>query len=139
MPLEIIWKRMIGGLMTTIHEGNHRFDLRSFMVKHQYKVMLVSLVVGLMWVGICRLLAASWFLSRLSLLFALISFVPAGLVILVHGRALGPYPFMWWDRSDDVLTTRRSRKVEKAEIILMAGLWTIIFGVVVFIIFVAVR
>jgi hypothetical protein len=137
MPVEIIWKRMIGGPMTTIHGGNHRFDFRTFMVKHQYKVMLVSLVVGLMWVGIYRLLAASWFLSHLSLLFALISFVPAWLVVLAHGRGIGP--IVRWEESNDVLTTRRPRKVEKVEIILMAGLWTIIFGVVAFIIFVGWR
>ena len=60
-----------------------------------------------MWVGIYHLLAASWFLSRLSLLPAIISFVPAVLVLLAHVREYGP--FLVWDRSSVVLTTRRSR------------------------------
>lgn len=75
------------------------------MVKHQYKAMFASIVVGLIWVGVYHFLADSWFFSRLSLLLAIISFVPAGLVVLVHGRELGR--FMWWDRSNVVLTTRR--------------------------------
>jgi len=103
------------------------------MVKHQYKVMLVSLVVGAIWIEIYHLLATSWFFSRLSLLLAIISFVPAGLVVLTHGRELGP--FLWWDRSNTVLTTRRSQKTEKAEFIVMAVLCTIIFVFVVAVIF----
>jgi len=39
---------------------------RSFMVKHQYKVMRVSLVAGIVLIEISRLLTTSWFLSRLS-------------------------------------------------------------------------
>jgi len=95
------------------------------MVKHQYKVMSISLVVGFVWVGIYRLIAASWFFSRLSLLLAIISFVPAGLVLLVHGREFGP--FLWWDKSNVVLTTRRPRKLERVELVVMAVLWTAIF------------
>jgi hypothetical protein len=91
--------------MTAIHPQNQRLAFRAFMVKHQYKVMLVSVVVGTVWVGIHHLLAASWFFSRLSLLLAIISFAPAGLVFLIHGREFGP--FLWWDRSNPVLTTRR--------------------------------
>jgi len=104
------------------------------MVKHQYKVMSVSLVVGFMWVGIYHLLVTSWFLSRLSLLLAIISFVPAGLVLLVHGRAFGR--FLWWDKSNVVLTTRRPRKLERVEFIVMAVLWAVIFVIVVVVIFV---
>lgn len=107
------------------------------MVKHQYKVMLVSLVVGFMWVGIYHLLATSWFFSRLSLLLAIISFVPAGLVLLVHGRAFGR--FFWWDKSNVVLTTRRPRKLEKVEFTVMAVLWAVIFVFVVVVIFVLSR
>lgn len=103
------------------------------MLKHQYKVLLASLTVGLMWVGIYHLLATSWFFSRLSILLAIISFVPAGLVFLAHGREAGP--FLWWDRSNTVLTTRRSRKLESAEITVMAALWAVIFVFVVIVIF----
>jgi hypothetical protein len=39
------------GPMTAIHERNHRFGFRAFMLKHQYKVMAISLVIGFMWVG----------------------------------------------------------------------------------------
>ncbi len=120
--------------MTAIPPRNQRFGFRAFMVKHQYKVMSVSLVVGFMWVGIYHLLVTSWFLSRLSLLLAIISFVPAGLVLLVHGRAFGR--FLWWDKSNVVLTTRRPRKLERVEFIVMAVLWAVIFVFVVVVIFV---
>jgi len=120
--------------MTAIHQ---RFDFRTFMVKHQYRVMSVSLLVGFTWVGIYRLLAPSWFFSRLSLLLAIISFVPAGLVLLVHSREFGP--FLWWDKSNVVLTTRRPRKLEKAELAVMAVLWAVIFVSVVVVIFVLSR
>jgi len=123
--------------MTEIQPQNQRFEFRTFMVKHQYKVMLVSLVIGIMWIGIYHLLATSWFFSRLSLLLAVISFVPAGLVVLVHGREFGP--FLWWDRSNAVLTTRRPRKLEKAEFTVMAVLWAVIFLFVVVVIFVLSR
>ena len=73
--------------MTAVQQQSRRFDFRAFMLKHQYKVMSVSLVVGFMWVGIHHVLATSWFFSRLSLLLAIISFFPAGLVVLIHGRA----------------------------------------------------
>jgi len=119
--------------MTAIHPQNQRFGFRAFMVKHQYKVMLVSVVVGTMWVGIHHLLASSWFFSRLSLLLAIISFAPAGLVVLVHGREFGP--FLWWDRSNAVLTTRRPQKLEKVEFTVMAVLWAVIFVFVVVVIF----
>lgn len=120
--------------MTEVGQQNERFDLRAFMLKHQYKVMLVSVVAGFMWVGIRHLLVGSWFFSRLCLLLAIISFVPAGLVVLIHGRELGP--FLWWDRSNVVLTTRRPRKLEKAEFAVMVALWTVIFVFVVVVIFV---
>jgi hypothetical protein len=82
--------------------------------------MLVSLVVGFIWIGISHLLATSWFFSRLSLLLAIISFVPAGLVLLVHGRAFGR--FLWWDNSNVVLTTRRPRRLENVEFTVMGVL-----------------
>ena len=103
------------------------------MVRHQYKVMFASIVMGLIWVSVYRFLAASWFFSRLSLLLALISFVPAALVCLVHGREFGT--FFWWDRSNVVLTTRRPRKVEKVELSVMAILWGAIFLVGIAVIF----
>ncbi|MGH9511468.1 MAG: hypothetical protein ACRD2U_04970 [Terriglobales bacterium] len=83
------------------------------------------------------MLATSWFFSRLTLLLAIISFVPAGLVVLVHGREIGP--FLWWDRSNRVLTTRRPRKLEKAEFTVMVVLWAVIFVFVVVVIFVLSR
>jgi hypothetical protein len=103
------------------------------MVRHQYKVMFASVVMGSIWVGAYRLLAASWFFSRLSLLLAIISLLPAMLVVLAHGRELGP--FMWWDRSNVVLTTRRPRKLEWLELRVMAVLWGAIFVVVIVVIF----
>ncbi len=103
------------------------------MVRHQYKVMFASIVMGAIWVGAYHLLAASWFFSRLSLLLAIISFVPAMLVVLAHGRELGP--FMWWDRSNVVLTTRCPRKMERLELTVMVVLWGAIFVAVIFVIF----
>jgi hypothetical protein len=94
--------------MATIHQ---RFGFRTFVVRHPYQVLSISLAVGFMWVGIYRLFATSWFFARLSLLLAMMSFVPSGLVLLVHMREAGP--LMWWDNSNVVLTTRRSCKLEK--------------------------
>ena len=119
--------------MTAIHERNHLSEFLSFMVKHQYKVMCVSMVVGFAWIGIYRLVVASWFFSRLSLLLAIISFVPAGLVVVAHGRELGP--FMWWDKSNVVLTTRRSPKIERIELVVLGVLGSIIFVFVIVVIF----
>jgi hypothetical protein len=79
------------------------------------------------------LLAASWFFSRLSLLLAIISFVRAMLAVLAHGRELGP--FMWWERSNVVLTTRRPRELERLELTVMAVLWGAIFVAVIVVIF----
>jgi hypothetical protein len=123
--------------MTSIHQQNQRFDFRSVMVRHQYKVMSVSLVIGFLWVGTYHLLAKSWLFSRLSILLAIVSFVPAWLVVLVHGREFGR--FFWWDKSNVVLTTRRSPKVERAEFIVMSVLWTVIFCFVIAVIFVLSR
>jgi hypothetical protein len=125
------------GPMTATNQRKHGFAFRSFIVEHQYKVMFISLLVGFAWVGIYCLAASSWFLSRVSLLMAIISFVPAGLVLLVHGREFGP--FLWWDRSNVVLTTRRSPKLEKVELVIMAALWTVILGFVIVTIFVLSR
>jgi hypothetical protein len=119
--------------VTAIHQRNQLSAFLDFMVKHQYKVMCASMVVGFAWIGIYRLLARSWFFSRLSLLLAIISFVPAGLVVLAHGRELGP--FMWWDKSNVVLTTRRSPKIEKFELVVLGALGSIIFVFVVVVIF----
>ena len=119
--------------MTEVHQQNERLDFRAFMLKHQYKVMLVSVVAGFMWVEIHHVLVGSWFLSRLSLLLAIISFVPAGLVVLIHGREFGP--FLWWDKSNVVLTTRRPRRLEKVEFVVMAVLWASILVFVIVVIF----
>jgi hypothetical protein len=118
--------------MTAIPQEKRRPGFRAFMLDHQYKVLAASVCVGLAWVGIYHLVSTSWFLSRLILLIAIICFVPAGLVVLIHGRESGP--FLWWDRSNVVLTTRRSPKLEKAEFILMAVLWSIVFVFVVVVI-----
>lgn len=122
-------------LMKAESRQTRRLDFRAFMIAHQYKVLFVSVVIGMIWVGPYYLLEDSWFLSRLTLLLAIISFVPAGLVVLIHGREAGP--FLWWDRSNTVLTTRRSPKVEKIELVVMTVLWTIIFLFVVLVIFLA--
>lgn len=123
--------------MTAIHQRNRPFDFRSFMVEHQYKVMFASLLVGVVLIGIYRLLATSWFLSRLSLLLAIISFVPAGLVVLTHLRELGP--FMWWDKSNVVLTTRRSPKIERIELVVLGALASVILVFVILVVFVLSR
>jgi hypothetical protein len=91
------------------------------------------LVVGILLIRIYRLLVTSWFFSRLSLLLAIIRFAPAGLVVLAHFRALGG--LWWWDKSDVVWTTRRSRKVEKVELVVMSVLWSLIFIFVIVLIF----
>lgn len=95
------------------------------------------MAVGMMWIGIRQLSITSWFFSRLFLLFAIISFVPAGLVVLIHGRSFGR--FLWWDRSNVVLTTQRSPRVEKFEFIVVAALWSAIFVFAVFVIFILSR
>ena len=59
--------------MRASHQHIRRPGFRAFMVKHQYKILLASMIVGLMWFGVYRLLAASWFFSRLSLLLAIIT------------------------------------------------------------------
>jgi hypothetical protein len=128
-PRSLSWKRSMTGWC---HRAD-RLGFRAFMVRHQYKVMFASIVVGSMWIGAYRLLAASWFFSRLTLLLAVISFVPAMLVVLAHGRELGP--LMWWDRSNVVLTTRRPRKLERLELGVMAVLWGTIFVAVIVAIF----
>lgn len=106
---------------------------RPFMLKYQYRVMAASLVVGFVWIGIYQLVLASWFFSRFSILMAIISFVPAALVALIHGRGIGSA--LWWDPSNVVLTTRRSPRLEELELIVMAVLWTVIFGFVGLVIF----
>lgn len=119
--------------MTEPYQRAHRLRFRPFMIKHQYKLMFASILMGLIWVGVYHFLAGSWFFSRLSLLSAIISLVPAGLVVLVHGRELGP--FLWWDRSNVVLTTRRPRKWERLELTVMAVLWAAIFVAVIVVVF----
>ncbi len=104
------------------------------MVKHQYKVMCVSLVVGIVLIGIYRLLITAWFFSRLSLLLAIISFVPAGLVVLTHLRSFGR--LLWWDKSNVVLTTRRSPKVENIELVVLGVLASVILVFVIIVAFV---
>jgi hypothetical protein len=116
--------------------GSHP-DFRRFMVQHQYKVMCISLVVGFIFVGLCRLPSLPWFLARLALLFAIIAFVPAGLVLLAHLREFGP--FWWWDSSNVVWKTRRSRRVEKFEMIVLTMLVSVVFIFVVIVIFILSR
>jgi hypothetical protein len=53
--------------MTEPCQRAHRIGFRAFMVRHQYKVLFASIVMGLIWVSVYRFLAASWFFSRLSL------------------------------------------------------------------------
>jgi hypothetical protein len=120
--------------VTAIHQRNRPFGFQSFMVKHQYKVMCVSLVVGIVLIGIYRLLITSWFFSRLSLLLAIISFVPAGLVVLTHLRSFGR--LLWWDKSNVVLTTRRSPKVENIELVVLGVLASVILVFVIIVAFV---
>ena len=120
--------------MTAIYQRNQLSGFLSFMVKHQYKVLCVSLAVGIVLIKIYRLLGTSWFISRLSLLLAIISFVPAGLVVLAHFREFGP--FMWWDKSNVVLTTRRSPKAEKIELVVLGVLASVILVFVIIAVFV---
>jgi hypothetical protein len=117
--------------------GPHR-GLRAFMVKHQYKVMCASVVVGFIFVGLFRLLGSSWFLARLALLLAIIGFVPAGLVLLAHLRE-NLFGGFCWDKSDIAWTTRRSPKVERVEVTAMSVPWSVIFIFVIVVIFVLSR
>jgi hypothetical protein len=109
---------------------------RSFAVRHQYKVMSVSFAVGCIFIVAHRLFSFSWFFSRLTLLFAIIGFVPAGCVLLVHLRErffIGWY--LSWDKSNVVWTTRRSPKVEKIELIVLGVLGSIILVFLIIVIF----
>jgi hypothetical protein len=119
--------------MGRTRQTGDKFSSRRFMLEQQYKVLPVSILMGCIWLGVQHELRRFWFLSRLSLMIAIISFVPAALVVLVHGRSFGP--FFWWDKSNVVLTTRRSPKVEKIELIVMSVLWTVIFGFIAIAIF----
>jgi hypothetical protein len=93
----------------------------------------MSVVLGLCFLGLFRLLRLRFIFARLALLFAVISWVPAGLVILAHLREFGR--FWWWDKSNAAWTTRRSRKAEKAELIVLTVLWSFIFMFVLIVIF----
>jgi len=110
--------------------------LRSFAVKHQYKVLSVSFAVGCIFSVAHRLFAFSWFFSRLTLLLAIIAFVPAGCVLLAHLRErffIGWY--LYWDKSNVAWTTRRSPKVEKIELIVLGVLGSLIFALLIVVVF----
>jgi hypothetical protein len=95
--------------------------------------MCLSVVGGVALIRIYRLLAASWFFSRLTLLLAIVSFVPAGLVVLAHLREAGP--FMWWDESNVVLETRRSPKTERIELVVLGVLASVVLVFVILAVF----
>ena len=52
-------------------------------------------------------------------------------------RELGP--FMWWDKSNVVLTTRRSPKVERIELVVLAVLASVIRVFLIVVVFVLSR
>lgn len=112
---------------------------RRFMVLHQYKVLPASVALGSLLAFVYRWLSLPWFLSRLILLLTIIAFVPAGLVLLAHLREFWIGRGFWWDKSDVVWTTYRSRRVEKVEIIVMSVLWSLIFLFVIVVIFILSR
>jgi len=95
------------------------------MVKHEYIVTCLSVAIGFAFVGLSRLLDPFWFSARITLLLAIICFVPAGLVLLAHVRQ-DWFGGLRWDKSNDVWTTRRSPKVERVEIVVMSLLWSLI-------------
>ena len=120
-----------------VHSQDRLSVFLSYLIKHQYKMLCVSLLVGFLFIKLHYILIAFWFLSQLSVFFAVVAFLPALLVLLAHGREFGP--FLWWDTSNIVLTTRRSRRVEKTELQLLAVLLAIVLGLVVFAIFLGSR
>jgi hypothetical protein len=105
------------------------------MLQYQYEVMWSSLAVGLVFIVAHRLSGTSWFLSRLTLLLAILGFVPAGLVFLAHIRETWIFNFIWWDNSNVAWTTYRSPRLETIEVIVMIILWSIIRLSVIAIIF----
>jgi hypothetical protein len=56
------------------------------MLEHQYKVMWASLAVGMVFVCIYNFLNLWLVLSRVVLALAVITLIPAGLVVLAHMR-----------------------------------------------------
>jgi len=114
---------------------------RRFMARNQYTILPASVALGLLLALVYRLLSLPWFLSRLLLLFTIITFVPAGLVVLAHVRErFGPLGwYLAWEDSDAAWTTRRSRPVERIEIIVMSVLWSLIFLFVIAVLFVLSR
>jgi hypothetical protein len=122
--------------VTAIHQRNRLSGFLAFMVKHQYKVMFVSFVVGCIFVVFHLLLAFSWFFSRLTLLLAIYAFVPAGCVLLAHLRErflIGWY--FYWDKSNVAWTTRRAPKVEKVELIVLGVLGSLILIFLIVVVF----
>jgi Mn2+/Fe2+ NRAMP family transporter len=114
------------------HKPKHG-GLRRFMLDYQYHVMCVSLVVGFMLVGAYELMQVHWFLSRLLLLLAILGFVPAAVVIFSHSRSVGSG--YYWNASNVEWTTRRSRRTEKIEVIILSVLWSLIFIFIAFVVF----
>jgi hypothetical protein len=102
--------------------------------------MFASIIVGCTLSLVHHLLAFSWFFSRITLLIAVVAFVPAGCVLLAHLRErflLGWY--FDWDNSNRAWTTRRSPKVEKIELILLGALSSVILIFLILVIFVLSR
>ena len=116
--------------MPAIDELRYRFKrdgFRRFMVKYQYQVMVASLAMGFIFVGAYSLLEAHWFLSRLTLLVAIVAFTPAAIVAFTHLRELGP--FLYWTSSNGEWTTRRSRKTVPAQMVDATLAWSLLAGV----------
>ena len=101
-------------------------------------MMCASMAVGFVFLEIFHLLGSSSFSARLALLLGIISFVPAGLVLLAHLRE-NWFGGFWWDPSNKAWTTRRSKIAERVEITVAAVLWSLIFVFVVVVIFVLSR
>jgi hypothetical protein len=98
--------------------------------------MFFSLVVGGTLFFVHRILAFSWFFSRLALLLAIYAFIPAGCVVFAHLRErflIGWY--FYWDKSNVAWTTRRAPRVEKVELIILGVLATMILIFLIFVVF----
>jgi len=105
------------------------------MLDYQYHVMFASLALGLIFVAAYEVFQAHWLLSRLIVLFTILVFTPAAVVIMAHLREHWIGRGFYWDSSDRLWTDHRSAKTEKIELIVLVFLWSLIFLAVVIVVF----
>jgi len=106
--------------------AHRRSGVRAFMLGNQYKVMAVSLAVGFALVLVYDRIVVWWVFSRGLLALTVAAFIPAALVILAHLRETWIGGFCWWDSRDTAWTTRRSKRFEKIELVVVITVWSVI-------------